>query len=43
MKIKKISSNTYEIFDDTKSLGKITKYDIERLFASQIGSSLVFY
>lgn len=43
MKVKKISDSSLEIIVKDKSIGTLTKYDIERLFNSQVGSSLNFY
>lgn len=40
MKIKKVSSTTFEVIDKDKSIGKVTKYDLERLFNSQVGTSI---
>ena len=44
MKIKKVSNNSFEVFDNKdKSLLTFTKYDFDRLANSQIGCSLNFY
>lgn len=41
MKIKKVSNNTFNIIYKDKTIGNVSKYDLERLFNSQIGTSIV--
>ena len=43
IKIKKVSKSTFEIFKDNKSLGTVDKYDLERLFNSQVGTAFIRY
>lgn len=43
MKIKKVSSNTFDIIYKDKTIGKVSKYDLEILFNSQIGTSIVHF
>lgn len=40
MKIKKVSNNTFDVIYKDKTIGNISKYDLERLFNSQIGTSI---
>lgn len=41
MKIKKVSSNTFDVIYKDKTIGNVSKYNLERLFNSQIGTSIV--
>lgn len=43
MKIKKVSSNTFDIIYKDKTIGNVSKYDLERLFNSQIGTSIIHF
>ena len=43
MKIKKVSSNTFDIIYKDKTIGNVSKYDLEILFNSQIGTSIVHF
>lgn len=40
MKIKKVSNNTFDIIYKDKIIGNVSKYDLERLFNCQIGTSI---
>lgn len=43
IKIKKVSKSTFEIIKDKESLCTVDKYDIERLFNSQVGTAFIKY
>lgn len=40
MKIKKVSKNTFDIIYKDKTIGNVSKYDLEILFKCQIGTSI---
>lgn len=43
MKIKKVSNNTFDVIYKDKTISNVSKYDLERLFNSQIGTSIVHF